>query len=121
MREIRDFTGLVIWQRAIEFGKCVYELTRRFPREEQFALTAQIRRAAVSVSSNIAEGHGRQRREFSNFIGIARGSLAEAESQLLFAVAVGYLDAAEVVKARDLASEIHRMGKALAAKLVAPS
>ena len=114
---IRDFTDLIVWQKAVELGKRVYELTRGFPREEMYGLTLQIRRAAISVSSNIAEGHARQRREFSSFIGIARGSLAEVESQLLFAVAIGYLDPDTVTPLRALAAEIHKMAHVLCLRL----
>jgi four helix bundle protein len=83
---IKHFSDLLVWQKSVELGKQVYLLTRRFPREERYGLTAQIRRAALSVSSNIAEGHARQGREFISFLSIARGSLAETESQLMFAV-----------------------------------
>ena len=117
---IRDFTDLLIWQKAIEVGKRVYVLTKQFPRDERFGLTAQLRRAAVSVASNIAEGHARQGREFAHFISIARGSLAEVESQLLFAVEIGYLQRADVDDFRQLAGEIHRMASSLVEKLQDP-
>ncbi|MGL6096524.1 MAG: four helix bundle protein [Fimbriiglobus sp.] len=74
---IRDFRDLLIWQKAIEYARQIYTLTKGFPRDERFGLTNQVRRAAVSVSSNIAEGHARQGREFPHFLSIARGSLAE--------------------------------------------
>jgi four helix bundle protein len=117
MSEIRDFTDLIVWQKAIQVGKLVYEITKQFPSEERFGLTAQVRRAAVSVSSNIAEGDARQGKEFAYFLSIARGSLAETESQLLFAVDIGYLDHEQVVRVREIASEIHRMAAVLASKL----
>jgi four helix bundle protein len=87
---IRSFRDLIVWQKSIQFAKMVYDLTKRFPVDERFGLTAQVRRAAVSVSSNIAEGHSRQGREFTHFLSIARGSLAEVESQLLLAVELGF-------------------------------
>jgi four helix bundle protein len=118
---IRDFCDLVVWQKAMELGKRVYELTRRFPPDERYGLTSQIRRAALSVSSNIAEGHARQGREFANFLSIARGSLAETESQLLFAVTIGYLKHEDIADVRRLATEIHRMAASLAKKLKARS
>jgi four helix bundle protein len=116
---IRDFTDLVVWQKAIALSKQVYQLTKRFPAEERYGLTSQIRRAALSVSSNIAEGHARQGKEFAYFLSIARGSLAEAESQLLFGVEIGYLKRDDIEPLRDLAGELHRMMASLAQKLSA--
>ena len=117
---IRDFKDLIVWQRAIAFAKRVYALTGRFPKEELFGLTSQVRRAAVSVSSNIAEGHSRQRREFSHFLSVARGSLAEVESQLLLAVELGYASCDEVTAICQLAAEIRRMASAITRKLDTP-
>ena|SRR5438105_1676281 len=114
---IKSFRDLVIWQRAIQLAKEIYILTRGFPREEQFGLTSQVRRAAVSVSSNIAEGHARQGREFGHFLSVARGSLAEAESQLLLAVELEYLKLDSLTQALGLAGEIRRMAVSLANKL----
>ena len=79
-KEIQSFRDLKVWQKAIGLAKDVYVLTRKFPADERFGLTAQVRRAVVSVSSNIAEGHARQGREFSNFLSISRGSLAESKA-----------------------------------------
>jgi four helix bundle protein len=115
--EIRDFTDLMIWQKAMALGKTVYQLTGNFPTEEKFGLTAQVRRAAVSVSSNIAEGHARMGRNFAHFLDIARGSLAEVESQLLFAVELGFLQTQDVLPLRNSAGEIHRMIVSLMEKL----
>jgi hypothetical protein len=64
-RPIKTFRDLLVWKKAIQFAKAVYQVTKLFPKEERFGLTLQIRRAAVSVSSNIAEGHARQGREYS--------------------------------------------------------
>jgi len=73
----------VAWQKAMELSKAVYEVTRKFPSDERFGLTNQLRRAAVSVPSNIAEGRGRLTQgEFLQFLGIARGSALEVETQL---------------------------------------
>ena len=116
---IQNFTDLVVWQRAIALGKEVYRLTARFPRSEQFGLTLQIRRAAVSVSSNIAEGHARQGREFPHFLSIARGSSAEVHSQLLFAAELGYVTHEEITVAVGMAEEIRKMSAVLARKLQA--
>jgi len=116
-QSIRDFRDLIVWQKAIALAKEAYRLTRAFPREERFGLTLQIRRAAVSVSSNIAEGHARQGREFANFLSIARGSLAEVQSQFLLAVELGYLSPQSLSTALDLISEIQKMLASLARKL----
>jgi four helix bundle protein len=115
--KIRDFTDLVIWKKAVAVGKEVYRLTSRFPSEEKFGLTAQVRRAAVSVSSNIAEGHARRGKSYPHFLDIARGSLAEVESQLLFAVELNFLRSADVQACRAMAGEIHRMATVLIRKL----
>ncbi|HVT91109.1 MAG TPA: four helix bundle protein [Tepidisphaeraceae bacterium] len=114
---IRDFTDLVVWQKAIRLGKLVYQLTKEFPVEERYGLTSQVRRAAVSVASNIAEGHARQGKEFSYFLSISRGSLAETESQLLFAVELGYVDLPDIVPVRELVGELHRMMASLSSKV----
>ena len=116
---IRDFKDLIVWQKAIALGKEVYSLTRRasFPRDERFGLVNQLRRAAVSVSSNIAERHARQGREFVHFLSIARGSLAEVESQSLLAVELGFLKHQELDNALGLIGEIRRMAASLASKL----
>jgi four helix bundle protein len=114
---IQNFTDLLIWQKAIAFGKEVYRLTSKFPRSEQFGLTLQIRRAAVSVSSNIAEGHARQGREFRSYLSIARGSSAEVHSQLLFAAEPNYVTHKDIAVALGLAEEIRRMAAVLARKL----
>jgi four helix bundle protein len=114
---IRDFKDLIVWRKAIIFAKEVYQLTKLFPRDERFGLTAQVRRAAVSVSSNIAEVHARQGRELAHFLSVARGSLAEGESQLLLAVELGYLSSEKLTSALALAGEIRRMAIALANKI----
>ena len=89
---IRSFKDLDVWNVAMELAVACYETTKSFPRSEQFGLTAQIRGAAVSVSANIAEGHGRfARREFLQFIRIARGSLSELEAELVISRRLGYL------------------------------
>ncbi len=92
-------------------------LTRAFPADERFGLTSQLRRAAVSVSSNIAEGHARQGREFAHFLSIARGSLAECQSQLCLAVELGFLTAESTAACHALAVEVHKMAAALTNKL----
>jgi four helix bundle protein len=87
-----DYKELDIWIQARKLVKIVYVLTKSFPKDEQFALTSQIRRCAVSVPSNIAEGCGRQsNKETIHFLHIARGSLYELETQLILADDLGYI------------------------------
>jgi four helix bundle protein len=88
----RDYKDLTVWQKAIDLVTEVYKATRGFPKEELYGLTSQLRRCAVSVPSNIAEGQGRLTRgEFRQFLGHAKGSLAELETQLIIAEKLGYL------------------------------
>lgn len=88
-----DFRDLVVWQKAIAFVTGVYRATQAFPKEEQYGLTAQLRRAAVSIASNIAEGQGRLTRgEFRQYLGHAKGSLCEVETQLVIAQRLGHLE-----------------------------
>ena len=82
----QSFKDLVVWQRAIQLTLAVYKLTSRFPETEKFGLTSQMRRAAISVASNIAEGYGRATRgEYLQFLGNARGSCSELETQIIIA------------------------------------
>ncbi|HEY0070161.1 MAG TPA: four helix bundle protein [Chloroflexia bacterium] len=90
---IRSYKDLVAWQKSVDLVEAVYVATRSWPREEIYGLTLQVRRAVVSVSSNIAEGQGRAAiREFVHHLRIARGSLFEVETQLIIAQRLGYID-----------------------------
>jgi len=94
----RSFVDLAVWQAAMELAKEVYRATSEFPVEERFGLTAQMRRAAVSIPSNIAEGQGRRTRgEFLQFLGTARGSLYELRTQLTLSRDLGFLAEAHEV------------------------
>ena len=88
---IRHYRDLQVWQRSMKLVVVVYRLTEHFPKSEAYGLTNQIRRAAVSIPSNIAEGHARTNREFGRFLRIARGSMAELETQLEIAMHLEYL------------------------------
>lgn len=89
---IRSYRDLLVWQKGIALVKVVYELSGSFPSDEKFGLTSQMRRCAISVPSNIAEGWGRGRNKyFSNHLRIARGSLCELETQVLIAAEMGLL------------------------------
>ena len=105
-----DFKDLIVWKKSMDLVEITYGLVKAFPREEQFELASQMRRAAVSIPSNIAEGQGRKTdREFLRFLSIARGSRAELETQLLLAQRLGYLSAAQGAPALSLSSEIGKM------------
>jgi four helix bundle protein len=89
----RPHYNLAAWKVAMTLVKSVYEATKMFPREETCGLTAQMRRAAISIPSNLAEGAARTgRKEFAQFLSIAKGSLSELETQLLISVELGYLE-----------------------------
>ena len=91
--EIRPHYRLETWKESIALVKAVYAATQIFPKEETYGLVSQLRRAAISVPSNIAEGAARTgRREFAQFLNVARGSLSELETQLIIAVELGYID-----------------------------
>lgn len=94
---VRSYRDLVVWQNAITLAKAVYQLTQKFPKQETYALADQIRRAAVSVPSNIAEGQARKApADFKRFLHIALGSLAEVDTQLILAQEFGYLTKEDV-------------------------
>jgi len=105
-----SFRDLAVWQRAIELTLAVYTLTSAFPDSERFGLTNQLRRASVSVASNIAEGYGRATKgEYIQFLGHARGSNSEVETQLVIAKALGFGSAEVLHKAEELCDEVGRM------------
>src|ERR1700746_3184622 len=90
---LKSYRDLIAWQKAMDLAEAVYLGTAGFPREELYGLTSQARRAVVSIASNIAEGQGRRTTgEFCQFLAIAYGSLNEAETQLMLAQRLGYLD-----------------------------
>ncbi len=107
---LRGYQDLDVWKKSIILVKQVYAIADTFPKHEIYGLSAQLRRAAVSVPSNIAEGRGRRRtREFLKHIDIAFGSLAEVETQLFIAHELSYITAETLQKILDLSSEIGRM------------
>lgn len=92
MKPARNFRDILAWQAAYELTLAVYQATQNFPRSEDYGLTSQIKRASVSITSNIAEGFGRRGiKEKDNFYSIAHGSLTEVENQIIIARGVGYL------------------------------
>lgn len=110
MHNIRSYKDLIVWQRAIELTVAVYELTNSFPAEERYGLMNQMRRAAVSIVSNIAEGRLRSsRKDFKNFLHIAFGSGAELETQILIAKKLSYTQRLDYQKVDALLTETMKM------------
>jgi four helix bundle protein len=106
----QDFQDLTVWQRAMELAAAVYGLTKTFPAEELYGLTSQLRRASVSIASNIAEGRGRgSEGEFRQFMNIAQGSTYEVQTQLLLAKRLKIGDDALRRRAESLCIEISKM------------
>ncbi len=113
-----SYRELVVWQKAMELTVEIYRLARMLPKEEMYALADQMRRAAVSIPSNIAEGQDRNsKKEFSNYLYIARGSRAELETQLNICLKVGYLKESDVRQAMELLMAVGKMLTALIQKL----
>jgi four helix bundle protein len=115
---LESYRELLVWQRAIETALAVYELTSSFPKGERFGLTNQLRRASVSVPSNIAEGYGRNTKgEYKQFLGIARGSNLEVQTQLTLAIRLHFGVPEDYKIAESLSVEVERMLNSLIAKL----
>jgi four helix bundle protein len=106
----QNYRDLIAWQKAMDLVESVYRTTQLFPHEELYGLTSQVRRAAVSIPSNIAEGQGRGgAKELGQFLRIAHGSLCELETQLLIAQRLAYVNALELAPRMDLAAEVGRL------------
>jgi four helix bundle protein len=117
-RPIRSYSDLLVWQKAMALVTEIYEVTSSFPTAEMFGLTSQIRQAAVSIPSNIAEGQGRSSTgEFRQFLGHARGSLAELETQLYIAKNLRYLTEAQLCQLSEATTEVGRLLNGLMAAL----
>lgn len=109
--KVKGFEGLEVWKFALDFTKDVYRITKDFPKEEIFGLTNQIRRASVSIASNIAEGSASpSKKEFARFIAISLGSAAEVKAQIIIANEINFLN--EKVK-NELIEKINRIGRML--------
>ncbi|MBU1345484.1 MAG: four helix bundle protein [Alphaproteobacteria bacterium] len=115
---VRSYRDLQVWKSAMDWTEAVYEATSHWPSDERFGLISQVRRAAVSVPSNIAEGAARRSTgEFVQFLGMARGSLAEVETQLMLARRFGYTPDSDIHALLGGGEEISRMLVALIASL----
>jgi four helix bundle protein len=107
---VRSFRDLAVWQKSMQMAVAVYRLTQEFPREETYGLTSQMRRSAISIPSNIAEGHGRLgSNEYRQFLGIARGSNFELQTQLELARMLGKGDPNILQEAEGLSHEVGKM------------
>lgn len=115
---ISSYKQLIVWQKSFSLAKKVYELTNKFPKSEIYGLTSQMRRAAASIPSNIAEGFVRKHtKEFSQFVSIAFGSGAELETQLLLAKELNFMADQEFKETEDLLGEVMKMLNSLISKL----
>jgi four helix bundle protein len=112
---IKSFKNLVVWQKSFDLTKQIYLITEKLPQNEQFGLSSQMRRSAVSIPSNIAEGQQRNNiKEYRQFLGVAKGSAAELETQLLLVQNLFNIDTKESM---ELLSEVQRMLWTLIKKL----
>ncbi len=110
---LKNYKELKVWQKSYQFCLEIYKITKRFPKEERYGLTSQIRRAAVSVPSNIAEGYGRKTTpEYIRFLYIAYGSNCEMETQILLSGDLGYIETGKLEILQEGIGEVERMLKA---------
>ena len=105
-----SYKDLIVWQRSIQMTVAIYRLTSGFPKEETYGLTSQLRRAGVSVASNIAEGYARMSKgEYKQFLGVARGSNSEVQTQLVIARELGFGSSQSLDNAEGLSNEVGKM------------
>lgn len=110
MVNVRNYQDLIVWQKSLEFTIAIYNSTKVFPKEETYGLISQMRRAAVSISSNIAEGQTRHTvKQFFQFLSIARSSLSELETQIILSYRLNYLNENQKKELLDSAEEIGKM------------
>jgi four helix bundle protein len=117
--KVKNYRELIAWQRAMDLVEEVYRVTTEFPREEVYALSGQLRRAAVSIPSNVAEGQGRMStKEFLHHLSISYGSLREVETQVLIADRLRYMSEAKTEQLMGIAGEVGRLLNGLMASLM---
>ncbi len=118
MSNISSYRDLIVWQKSITLAKEIYMLTNKFPENERFGLTQQLKRSAISIPSNIAEGWGRNTNGyFVQFFNVSKGSLCEAETQLSLAVDLNFIQQDDCNDAFELSNETGKMLKALIKKI----
>jgi|SRR5437016_2710251 len=122
---VRSYRDLRVWQQSMDLAEETYRATERFPEHERYGLVSQLRRAAVSVASNIAEGHPRSRRDYVRHLVIASGSLSEIETQLVLSARLAFLSRAQAEHLLEVCDQVGRMlgglRKSLQARTRAPS
>jgi four helix bundle protein len=118
LMKVRNYQELIVWQRAMDLVEQVYSISKSFPREEMYGLTSQLRRAAVSIPSNIAEGQGRRTTaDFVRHLSISYGSLREVETQILIAARLQYLSTEGCRGILEMAGEVGRLLNGLMSSL----
>jgi four helix bundle protein len=118
MNPVKTFEDLIIWQKSIVLTKQIYVITRKFPKEEIYGLSNQLRRASVSVASNIAEGYGRiTRNDYIRFLSFSFGSSFEIQTQLIIAMEIGLINNEDFNESMMLSKEISAMLYAIMKKL----
>ena len=118
MNPVKTFEDLIIWQKSIVLTKQIYTITRKFPKEEIYGLSNQLRRASVSVASNIAEGYGRiTRNDYKRFLSFSFGSSFEIQTQLIIAMEIGLINNEDFNESMMLSKEISAMLHAIIKKL----
>lgn len=109
-KNLHDHKELIAWQKAIILVENIYKMTQNFPKEEMFGIISQMRRCAISIPSNIAEGHSRNSTgEFKQFLGIAKGSSAELETQLIIANKLGFINDEKLKENNDLLIDVRKL------------
>ena len=117
-KTIKSYKDLLVWQKGIVLVKMIYQLTQHSPEAEKFGLVSQMRRAAVSIPSNIAEGQSRRaRREFIQFLSHSEGSVAELETQIIIGIELGYCTRPQTEEITNLTTELSKMLDSLRRKL----
>lgn len=119
---LKNFKELKVWEKSYQLSLSIYKITSKYPDDEKFGLTSQIRRAAVSIPSNIAEGYGRRTRaDYIKFLHIAYGSCCELETQMLISIDLNYMNNEKGIEIMDNIKEVERMLKSLITSLEKPS
>ena len=116
---VKDHRDLIVWQKAVDLAVEINQLIKKLPKEELYALSTQMRRAAVSIPSNIAEGRARSSsKDFIRFLYMARGSLYELDTQIFIAVKSGYLTDSDIEFAMSLYDEVKKMLNSMISKMI---